>query len=400
MTDPNPQQSFDQQQNPQDQQGTNQQGQQTPYGQQPAATTPEQQPAYGAYAAQYQQAQYGQAQAPQAQQPPQYGQPAQPQQPEYGAYAAQYQQPQYQTPQAQTPQYGQPSAPQTPQTTQPEYGQYAAQPQPQYAPQGQYAQQPQYGQYAQPAADPAQQPQQTPQAQQYQQYQQQYQQPTNPYAPANPYAQANPYANPAAQGMPGAPLPQGAPTAAYATEPPLNLPWYGIGFGEAIGRLFKKLTVVQGRASRGEFWWAFLFLWLVGFGIGFLFAAVKGPTAVINTIWTIVWALLLIAVTIRRLHDTNRSGWFLLIYVVPQVVGFVLSFTAQPLIAQLENALPSLSSMQTPEEIQAWSMNLLAQYGSTLTLFALYALANFVCMIVMVVLLAGRSKPEGARFDA
>ncbi|NMN00636.1 hypothetical protein G1C96_1215 [Bifidobacterium sp. DSM 109958] len=316
-----------------------------------------------------------------AQQPTQPTQSAQPQaayqqpQPEYGAYASQYQA-QYQTPQYQTPQGQQPAQPQ------PEYGQYAPQnQQPPYQQpyQTQYQQQPpQYGQqYAQPGANP------------------------NPFAQqnANPYANPNPYAQ-GTQGTYGAPLPQGAPAAAYMTEPPLNMPWYGIGFGEAIKRLFQKIVVWKGRASRGEFWWAILFLWLVGFGIGFVGSFLGDLSTGVSAVWNIASSLILLPIAIRRLHDTDRSGWFVLFYAVPTVLNWVVgATTARPLMHELENAAPSLMSIQSEAQLEAWIMNLMEQYANTFVLIGLISLLSLVGTIVMIVMLAGRTKPEGARFD-
>ena len=46
--------------------------------------------------------------------------------------------------------------------------------------------------------------------------------------------------------------------------PPLDWPHYGIGFGGAISRGFKKYARFDGRASRGEYWWWTLFTGGVG----------------------------------------------------------------------------------------------------------------------------------------
>ena len=69
-----------------------------------------------------------------------------------------------------------------------------------------------------------------------------------------------------------------------------------VGFGEAISICFKKYADFSGRARRSEYWWFMLFCFLLSLvtcGVGIL--AVLIP---------------MYAVQVRRLHDTNRSGWW------------------------------------------------------------------------------------------
>ena len=82
-----------------------------------------------------------------------------------------------------------------------------------------------------------------------------------------------------------------------------------MSFTDSIKTCFQKYIDFNGRASRSEFWWFFLFTLLVRIvttwipGLGFI----------------ITLALLLpsLSVTARRLHDTNRTGWWMLLYVIP-----------------------------------------------------------------------------------
>lgn len=72
-------------------------------------------------------------------------------------------------------------------------------------------------------------------------------------------------------------------------------------FVESVKTCFKKYCTFKGRASRSEFWWFYLFETLV--------------TLILNCIPQINFLSLLIllpglAVTARRLHDRNRSGWW------------------------------------------------------------------------------------------
>lgn len=78
-----------------------------------------------------------------------------------------------------------------------------------------------------------------------------------------------------------------------------------MNFTESIKTvLFQKYATFNGRASRSEYWWFALFIFLTGF-IGFL-------NEVLNVIISLLILIPSIAVAVRRLHDTNHSGWHLL----------------------------------------------------------------------------------------
>ena len=97
-------------------------------------------------------------------------------------------------------------------------------------------------------------------------------------------------------------------------------------FQTSIKTCFKKYADFSGRASRSEFWWFELFLW-----IGTLVTAIidtmmlgysfedNGP---IYIIFSVVVFLPAIAVGARRLHDINKSGWWQLL--VFTIIGIIL----------------------------------------------------------------------------
>ena len=76
-------------------------------------------------------------------------------------------------------------------------------------------------------------------------------------------------------------------------------------FTESVKTCFQKYIVFSGRASRSEYWWFFLFALVLG--------VVTSWIPFIGFI--VVLALLLpsLSVTVRRLHDTNRTGWWVLL---------------------------------------------------------------------------------------
>ncbi len=96
-----------------------------------------------------------------------------------------------------------------------------------------------------------------------------------------------------------------------------------MNFGQAIRSGFSNYVNFSGRAIRSEYWlWTLLFL-----SIGELVAAgidrVVG-LPVTGTAFGLATLLPSIAVTIRRLHDLDRSGWWLLIGLIPLIGAIVL----------------------------------------------------------------------------
>ncbi|RUM25680.1 DUF805 domain-containing protein [Rhizobium vallis] len=81
-----------------------------------------------------------------------------------------------------------------------------------------------------------------------------------------------------------------------------------MGFGQAIKSYFKKYVDFTGRASRSEFWFSWLFVFLVA---SVLYAVDR--TEILYWIWSLATLLPSIAMATRRLHDINRSGWHLLL---------------------------------------------------------------------------------------
>ena len=87
----------------------------------------------------------------------------------------------------------------------------------------------------------------------------------------------------------------------------------------------------NGRARRKEYWMFTLFFLLLallaGFVIGIL-SAVGETVAMIAIILAVVWYLAhlvpSLAVTVRRLHDTGKSGWFYLLAFIPYIGGLII----------------------------------------------------------------------------
>lgn len=81
-----------------------------------------------------------------------------------------------------------------------------------------------------------------------------------------------------------------------------------VSFTTAVRRFFTGYFDFKGRASRTEFWYAMLFYVLLLFVLGLL----NLPDIVVS-ILLVVTMIPFFSVTTRRLHDTNRSGWYQLV---------------------------------------------------------------------------------------
>jgi len=87
--------------------------------------------------------------------------------------------------------------------------------------------------------------------------------------------------------------------------------------------VLKKYAVLSGRARRKEYWMFFLFNVIIGLVLGFIEALAGGP-GVIAGIYSLAVLIPGVAVFVRRLHDTGRSGWWFFIAFVPLVGGIIL----------------------------------------------------------------------------
>jgi uncharacterized membrane protein YhaH (DUF805 family) len=93
-------------------------------------------------------------------------------------------------------------------------------------------------------------------------------------------------------------------------------------FSEAVKDGFDHYTKFAGRAGRPAFWWWFLFGVLVAIGANII-DAILGTWGVVNGLAALALLLPNFSVAIRRLHDTDHSGWWILIGLIP-IIGFIV----------------------------------------------------------------------------
>lgn len=98
----------------------------------------------------------------------------------------------------------------------------------------------------------------------------------------------------------------------------------GMGFGRAIATCLRKYAVFSGRASRSEYWFFVLFQTLLVGGLMLVDLTVfRGQVNVLSTLASLILLLPSFAVSVRRLHDIDMSGGFLLIGLIP-LIGTIL----------------------------------------------------------------------------
>jgi len=86
--------------------------------------------------------------------------------------------------------------------------------------------------------------------------------------------------------------------------------------------VLKKYAEFSGRARRREYWMFVLINFLIGCGLGVIGALVHG-LSFLSWLYSLAVLVPSIAVSVRRLHDTGRSGWWLLIGLIP-LIGFIV----------------------------------------------------------------------------
>lgn len=91
----------------------------------------------------------------------------------------------------------------------------------------------------------------------------------------------------------------------------------------------EKYADFTGRAPRAEYWWFYLLI-IIGYIIASIidsilgFGGALGPYGILTMLFGLAMLVPSIAAGARRLHDTNRSGWWLLIALVPLIGAIIL----------------------------------------------------------------------------
>lgn len=147
-----------------------------------------------------------------------------------------------------------------------------------------------------------------------------------------------------------------------------------VGFGEAVKEGFNKYFNFSGRASRSEFWWWILFSWIVSWVVSTFLTPdytsvimqssgdpqammstmmdfIASPGYIVSAIISLALFIPTLAVSVRRLHDTGRSGWWYLLNFV-FCIGWIILLVWYCKASQSgENRYGSEPNMTYPEGI-------------------------------------------------
>jgi uncharacterized membrane protein YhaH (DUF805 family) len=86
--------------------------------------------------------------------------------------------------------------------------------------------------------------------------------------------------------------------------------------------VLKKYVVFEGRAGLKEFWMFTLFNFIISFVLSGIDMTI-GTFGALGFLYSVAVFLPSLAVTVRRLHDTDRSGWWVLVSLIP-IVGVII----------------------------------------------------------------------------
>jgi len=97
--------------------------------------------------------------------------------------------------------------------------------------------------------------------------------------------------------------------------------------GTAVRSVLTQYATFTGRARRSEFWWFALASFLASIAASIIDAvigsAVVGTTGIVGLLLSLALLIPSIAVAVRRLHDTGKSGWWVLLWLIP-IVGWIV----------------------------------------------------------------------------
>lgn len=117
--------------------------------------------------------------------------------------------------------------------------------------------------------------------------------------------------------------------------------------------VLKKYADFSGRARRKEYWYFALFNLIITFILGMIDGftgsfSTEAGIGILGGIYMLAVLIPSISVSVRRLHDTDRSGWWLLIGLIP-LIGFIVL-----LVFMVQDSKPGQNEFgSNPKEITA-----------------------------------------------
>lgn len=167
-----------------------------------------------------------------------------------------------------------------------------------------------------------------------------------------------------------------------------------MGFFKAVITCYKKMFTLRGRASRSEYWWFQLYIGLASFVFGFVVARepafgellqhtagtpgrpefTPAPGVTLAERFSVMWpyqlaGLILFAipsttVLVRRLHDTNRRGWWMFLPGLVAGVVLVAGVFGGAMLGDAFAPMIPIALIGTPIVVTIWYFAVLASRGT------------------------------------
>lgn len=84
----------------------------------------------------------------------------------------------------------------------------------------------------------------------------------------------------------------------------------------------KKYAVFNGRSTRPEYWYFYLFNLIISIALSIIAATISNKINLLSDLYSLLVLIPGLAVSVRRLHDIGKSGWMLLVGLIP-IAGII-----------------------------------------------------------------------------
>lgn len=128
-----------------------------------------------------------------------------------------------------------------------------------------------------------------------------------------------------------------------------------MGLGTAVMTCFGKYLVFSGRATRSEYWWFFLFVVLTSALLAVVDSLLFGSnsetgegTRVLSSVFQLGVVIPMLAAGWRRLHDTGKPGWYLLLPMALSIATMVMLMTGVVAFSVLEQGVNDPEALRGP----------------------------------------------------
>lgn len=90
----------------------------------------------------------------------------------------------------------------------------------------------------------------------------------------------------------------------------------------AVKAFYQQYADFKGRSGRAAFWWPVLWVFVGSIVLNVIESVI--PTGgILSGLWSLAHIVPSLAVGVRRLHDTSKTGWLILLYLIP-IIGFLI----------------------------------------------------------------------------